>query len=160
MDKQPKRRKYKDNPYEINKDSKENRYIIKFKNSIKKETIVEVSEEIYEVFNNSELKDISEMNEYDNHIEHSEVYEYNLYHRAFIHEKSVHEKVEDKIFKSEVKKAINSLPTVQKRRIKMYYFDDLNMVEIAKIEKCSKVAVKHSIDDGIAKLKVKLKNFK
>ena len=50
------------------------------------------------------------------------------------------------------------LSNIQKRRIKMYYFDDMTLKEIAKIEKCSIMSVKESIDSGINKLRKNLKN--
>ena len=79
MDKMPKRRKYKDNPYELMKDSKNDIYLIKIKSFNNSFQIVEVSKEVYKVFDEYELKDISQMNEYDNHIEHFNLSE-NLLH--------------------------------------------------------------------------------
>ena len=74
-------------------------------------------------FDRFELDDLSEMNEYDNHIEHSEIFENNLESRA----KDKQILLEDMIIQKEtfekLKKAINELPEIQKRRIKKYYFD-------------------------------------
>ncbi len=41
--------------------------------------MVEVSKSVFETFNIFELEDISQMNEYDRHLEHSEAYEHTLH---------------------------------------------------------------------------------
>ena len=160
MDIKPKRRKYKDNPYTINKDSITNKYYIKFKDSTNKEQFIEVDATIYKVFDDSELNDISEMNEYDNHIEHSEIYEYKIDLISSRKIKSTEELVEDKMLHEELKTAINELSEPQKRRIKMYYFEDKNLRQISEIEHCCVMSVKDSIELGIKNLKEKLKKFK
>ena len=52
-----------------------------------------------------------------------------------------------------IKRIINKLTDTQKRRIKYYYFDDLNFSEIARIEECDESSVRESIYSGINKLK-------
>jgi len=160
MDKRPKRRKYKDNPYTLDKDSNNNTYFIKFYNSKNEIEIIEVSSKVYEVFDKYELIDLSQMNEYDNHIEHLDLDEDTLYKRMKFKNKSVSEEVEEKIVNESLKTAIDSLTKTQKRRIKLYYFEDMNYREIAEIEKCSIASVKESIDSGIVILEKKLKNLK
>ena len=54
--------------------------------------------------------------------------------------------------------AINKLSDVQKRRIKMYYFEELNLEQIAKIEHTSFQMISKSIKQGIENLKKILKN--
>lgn len=157
MDIKPKRRKYKDNPYTINKDSITNKYYIKFKDSTNKEQFIEVDSTIYKVFDDSELNDISEMNEYDNHIEHSEIYEYKIDLISSMKIKSTEELVEDKMLHEDLKNAIQQLSEVQRRRVKKYYFEEKNINQIANEELCSKVAIKYSIDIAIQKLKEILK---
>lgn len=78
MAERPKRRKYKDNPYTLNYCEEKNIYTITFKDSRGVKHEVEVSRKIYKAFDNFELEDLSEMNEYDRHIEHSEIFENNL----------------------------------------------------------------------------------
>ena len=77
MNNRPKRRKFKDNPYELEIDN--NAYLIKFVDGNRKLQIIEVSPEVFKVFDDSELSDLSQMNEYDNHIEHAEICENTLY---------------------------------------------------------------------------------
>lgn len=82
MDKRPKRRKDKYNPYTLH--TEKGKYYIVFidvNNHIQK---VEVSKTIFDSFNIFELEDISWMNEYDRHYEHSEIYESTLHERGAI----------------------------------------------------------------------------
>ena len=58
----------------------------------------------------------------------------------------------------ELKEIINSLPEIQKRRLKKYYFEDKTLELIAKEENCSKVAVKYTIDIALQKISEKIKN--
>lgn len=65
---------------------------------------IEVQEEVYEALDRFELDDIKEMNEYDRHIEHSEIYEDNLCTRAMDKPLLVDELVENQIINEELKK--------------------------------------------------------
>lgn len=152
----PKRRKLKDNPYELICEN--NNYFIKFKDSNNNMQTIQVSNEIFDTFNYFELKDLKMLNEYDRHIEHSEVYEETLYKRANILSESIDEKIERKILIDNVKEQIDKLPEIQKRRLKKYYFDNKTYEQIAIEESCSKVAVKYSIDIAIKKISENFKN--
>lgn len=158
MDKMPKRRKFKDNPYELMKDSQKDIFLIKIKNTDNSFQIVEVSEEVYKVFDEYELKDISHMNEYDNHIEHFDLSENVLHKKIKYKLKSLEEIVEEKIIKEELVKAIANLPEIQKKRIKLYFFDDLTYQQIADLEGCTKRAIKFSVDIAISNLYKKMNN--
>ncbi len=155
----PKRRKYKDNPYTLNYIEEKNIYMVSFKDVRGAIQKIEVSEEIYKTFDRFELDDLSEMNEYDNHIEHSEIFENSLESR--VKDKPIG--LEDEIIKksefAELKKAINMLPEVQKRRIKKYYFDDKSEVQIALEEKVSQKNVSKSLNVARANLKEILKKL-
>lgn len=117
MSNRPKRRKFKDNPYTIIEIEISNKYFVTFKDSRDIFNKVEVSKDIYELFNYYELRDLSKMNEYDNHIEHSEIYENNLNKGATKKEKSIEEITLEKFSFNELKKAIEELPEIQKQRI-------------------------------------------
>lgn len=155
MVKQPKRRKSKDNPYVIERINGVNFVSFKDVNGVLQ--IVEVNAEVFEIFNKSELRDISQMHEYERHIEHSEVFENNLYKRSIDKALSVEEEVINKTTFENLKNAINNLPEIQRRRIKKYYFDDMTFEEIAKEENCTKRAVKFSIDIALEKISKILK---
>ena len=106
MAERPKRRKYKDNPYTLKYVEEKNIYIVSFKDVKGHLQEVEVSKEIYKVFDLFELQDIRELNEYDRHIEHSEIYENNLEVRAKDKPLSLEDEVIRKSTLDELKKAI------------------------------------------------------
>ncbi|MFI3250281.1 MAG: sigma-70 family RNA polymerase sigma factor [Eubacteriales bacterium] len=56
-------------------------------------------------------------------------------------------------------KSCDELPAVQKRRLKMYFYEQRTLEEIAELEGCSPRAVKYSIDLAKATLKKNIKNF-
>ncbi len=156
MQKHLNRNKDKYNSYTLDVD-KNNTYIVEFKdvnNIIHK---VEVSEKVYKAFDKFELEDISQIHKIRKHIERNEVYEETLFHKSIELSISVEEQVESKILHEELKDAINELKDVQKRRIKKYFFENKTYEEIANEEKCSKVAVKYSIDIAIKNISKKIK---
>lgn len=157
MAERPKRRKNKDNPYILSCIEEKNIYIINFKDVKGNLQKIEVSEEIYKAFNLFELQDIKELNEYDRHIEHSEIFENNLDFRIKDKPISLEDEIIRKATFDELKKAIDTLPEVQKRRIKKYYFADKNEYEIAREEKTTQQAVNKSLRNAIQKLKEILK---
>lgn len=156
MDKRPIRRKHRDNPYEL--ESGNNTYFVKFIDNKKVYRIVEVSAKVYEAFDMFELDDISQMHEYERHIEHSELFESTLTSKAVNKEISIEDQVEEKLKNEELYKAISVLSDVQKRRIKMYYFENKTLKEIVEIEECSAKNVLKSIELAKSKIKENLKN--
>lgn len=155
MENRPKRRKHKDNPYELNIiDSK---YIVKFKDNKKETHYVEVNAQIYEIFDKFELRDLSELNEYDNHIEHLELYDETLERRIIHKQELIEDVIIRKVTFEKLHYAIQQLSEIEKRRIKMYYFEDKTLEEIAKIENTSHQAISKSLQNSIKKLKNLLK---
>lgn len=159
----PKRRKDKDNPYTLDYNDNEHIYTVSFMDSKNKIHNVEVSKKVFEAFDRFELEDISQLHKMDKHIDgrnidNNDSTDIVLYHLGVTTYKSVEEEVEDKLQNEELYKAINLLSKTQKRRIKMYYFDNLSLEQISKIEKCSFQAISKSILTGITNLKNKLKN--
>lgn len=116
MDKRPKRRKDKYNPYTLY--TKAGRYYISFVDVNNNFQKIEVSQEVFESFNRFELEDISQMNEYDRHLEHSEVDEYTLYQKSVSSEQPLEEYFDKAQDSENLHMAINKLPNVQKRRLK------------------------------------------
>ena len=114
---------------------------------------VNVTKEIFEFFNKKELEDISQMHKFERHIEHSELTENSINKRAFSKNLNIDEYLVTKFEIENLKKAILKLSQVQRRRIKLYFFDDMNIEEIAKIENCTHQAISCS-------LKIALKNLK
>ena len=158
MSNMPKRRKSKDNPYSLNYNEENNTYKVSFKDGINIFHEIEVSEKIYEAFDKFELDDISQMHKYERHIEHSEIYENTLNNRAVDKPVSLEQEVENKIMVDELKNAINLLKKKKKRRLKMYYFEDMTLKQIADIEGCSPKNVFKSIEQAKENIKKNLKN--
>lgn len=157
MDKRPKRRKDKYNPYTLHMEK--GKYYIVFidvNNHIQK---VEVSKKIFDSFNKFELEDISQMNEYDRHYEHSEMYENALCQRNILDVQSLEEYFDNTQDAENLHMAVNKLPEVQKRRLKQYYFEEKTFEEIALEEGCTYQCVQRSVYRAISKIKNILKNL-
>lgn len=159
MAERPKRRKHRDNPYTLNYIESKNIYTVSFKDVKRKLQEVEINKEIYIAFDRFELDDLSEMNEYDNHIEHSEIFENNLESRAKDKPILLEDMIIQKVTFEKLKEAINLLPEVQRRRIKKYYFEDKNEKEIANEEKISQKNVSKSLAVAKRNLKEILKKL-
>ena len=157
MDKRPKRRKDKYNPYTLY--TKAGRYYISFVDVNNNFQKIEVSQEVFESFNKFELEDISQMNEYDRHYEHSEIYE-NALNRRNVSDVQSLEEYFDKAQDSEnLHIAINKLPNVQKRRLKKYYFEDKTFEEISLEEGCTYQCVQRAVYRAVGKIKNILKSL-
>lgn len=156
----PKRRKDKDNPYNL--DFKENNYVVSFKTVKNEFKEVKVSEEVFKAFDKFELEDISQLHKVDKHIDmrvidNTEYMDIILFNNAVNNEISIEEQIENKILQEELKKAILELSEVQKRRVIKYYFENKTLQKIAEEEGCSIASVKESLDSSINKLRKKLK---
>lgn len=140
------RRKYKDNPYILSYD--ENSFLIEFnKNKIY------VTKDIFDLFDSFELHDLKELNEYDNHIEHSKLCEFTLERRRLHKSESLEDFIIKKITNEVLYDSINKLNKKDKKRIIMYYFNDMTLQEIAKLENISHQAVSKSIKKIINRIK-------
>lgn len=157
MDKRPKRRKDKYNPYTLYIEN--GKYYISFIGSNNCFQNVEVSQKIFESFNKFELEDISQMNEYDRHYEHSEIYENALHRRNVSDVQSLEEYFDNAQDAENLHMAVNKLPEVQKRRLKKYYFEEKTFEEIALEEGCTYQCVQRSVYRAEAKIKNILKNL-
>ena len=121
--------------------------------------MVEVSKSVFETFNIFELEDISQMNEYDRHLEHSEVYEHTLHKKKDASEWSLEEYFENVQVTENLHMAISKLPDVQKRRLKKYYFEDKTFEEISHEEGCTYQCVQRTVCRAVGKIKNILKNL-
>ena len=155
--KRSKRRKDKYNPYVIS--IEDNIYKVSFKDVKGKTQIVIITREIFDLLNTFELEDLSIMNEYDNHIEHSELMEHNLYVRAKEKPSSVENEVMKKISFEILKEAISMLPDIQRRRIKKYYFENKTEQQIADEEGTTHQAVHIVLERAKKNLREILKNL-
>lgn len=82
MAKMPKRRKDKYNPYTLGYDEVKETYTIEFVDNNKVFHKLEISTQLYEVFNEFELEEIRQMHKVERHIEHLEISEEDIYKRC------------------------------------------------------------------------------
>lgn len=146
-----KKNKYKE--YQLNNDQ-----TISFVDSKGYKQRLVIDHMLYKQLHNFELQDKKEMNEYDRHIEHLEQTEITLYKRTKNRYISLEDIVLTKIINEKLHDEIDKLPYKQKRRLKMYYFDDMTLKEIGYLEKCSPQAVSYSIECAIKNLAKILNN--
>jgi len=161
-DPRPKRRRKKDNPYVlftigINTDHPQ--YYVRFKDRQNHLHCEEISRELYEQLDDYELEDLSEMNENDRHIEQSEVSENSLHRRAAEPMEPTHEVAEKTMYSEYVHKAVEMLPPIQRRRVKLYYFVGLTLEQIGSMENCTKQAVKATLRTAEKNLEIILKKL-
>lgn len=151
-EKRPKRRKDKYNPYTLSQN--EDKHYLSFRDGQGILRELQITKELFEVLNRFELDDLSVLNEWDRHIEHFEQTEQSLNRRAFSKEESVEETVLRSIEYERLHRAITQLPETQRRRLILYYFEGLTYEQIARMEGCTIMPVKRSIDSAIKKLKL------
>lgn len=150
----PNRKKDKLNPYVLSIENKE--HYVSFLDGQKVHHKEKISQELYDLFDRFELEDISQLNAISRYREHSELTEEMLNQRALVLPEPLEEGVYRKILYDRLYTAISKLPTVQRRRIILYYFGEYTYEQIAKVEGCTKMAVKFSIDIAIKKLREKI----
>ena len=155
LEKHPNRKKDKYNPYTLT--ITEGHYYLSFKDGRGKQQNIEIDEMLYQMFDRFELEDISHLNMVSRHIEHSELTDETLNDRAFYKAERIEDIVSESIEYEQLHRAVSELPEVQRRRLKLYFFGELTYEQIAKLEGCTKRAVKFSVDIAVEKLK---KNFK
>lgn len=148
----PKRRKDKFNPYKIYR-TEDGKCHLSFRDERGVSHHLELDETLYALFDRFELDDISYFNVVDRHYEHSELTEISLNNRAFQKEESLEEQVLKRLEEERLHRAISQLPEIQRRRIILYYFEDLTYEQIAGLEGCTITPVKNSIDKALNNLK-------
>ena len=153
----PKRRKDKYNPYRIAK--KNGRYFLSFVDGEGVTHNREIDKPLYALFNSFELDDLSYLNEWDRHIEHSELTEASINKRAASASNSVEDTALQNIQNERLHKAMLKLPEIQRRRLALYFFSELTYQRIAEIEGCTIQAIKYSIDAAIRNLEKILKKI-
>lgn len=152
--KHPKRRRDKYNPYTIMQ--KEGRYFLSFMDGESALHNIEVDQLLYNHFNSVELEDISYLNVWDRHIEQSELTEATLNRRTANKNVSMEEIV---MYSTQIEllhRSISELPTLQRRRLILYFFFELTYEQIAELEGCTKMPIKRSVDRAITELRKKM----
>ena len=96
IDPRPKRRRSKDNPYEIysvGSSTGQPHYYITFTDSAGTRQEFEIDKTLFDTMDRFELDDLSFLNEVDNHYERSELTEASLNARAFMSRRTVEETI-------------------------------------------------------------------
>jgi len=150
METRPKRRRHKDNPYTLLVDDRT--YKVAFLDSKNNIQIIEIDADVFDALDCFELEDLAQLNEYDRHIDHFNIDE-TPYKKYSNKPQSLEEEILQNMLYNELKLEISRLPEIQRRRLVLYFFNDLTLQEIAIIDNCSPRAVKDSIDISIEKLK-------
>ena len=152
----PKRRRSKDNPYEIysvGAQTDRPHYYIAFTDSTDVRQELEIDKALFDTLDRFELDDLSFLNEVDNHYERSELTEASLNARAFELPEMVEETVLQHDENERLHRAIAMLPEKQRKRLTLYFFRGMTYAQIAEIEGCKYQTVQESIHAALANLK-------
>ena len=156
IEKRPKRRRCKDNPYVIYSKREEDeiiRHYVSFKDAQGGFVCVEVEKEIFDAFDRFELEDLSYLNKVERHYMLAEIPDDFLSEYLDSNDEAIEDVVHMKLIKEKIKMAISGLPELQRRRLILYFYEGYTYEQIAKIEECTKSAVKFSIDIAMKKIK-------
>lgn len=133
------------------------KYYVSFRDNNNKEQTIEVTREVFDTFDEFELSDKKQMNEFDRHLEHSYLTDEKFNNCSTRYNPSVEE---DFISKEEYKKIldlINKLLEPHKKRFKMFFYGGYSETEIAKLVNVSRPVVFKSIEKCINLLKKAIK---
>ena len=147
-----------DEYFEVQYDTETNKYYSCFKDVKRKNQRVEIREDIVQAYIEASKVARKFENEYSRHIEHSEIYDNNLNDRALDKPISLEDEVIRKATFDDVRNAIETLSDIQKRRIKLYYFEGKTQEEIAEIEKVNIRNVQSTLKEALDNLKKIIKN--
>lgn len=134
------------------------RYFIEYSDEIDR-CRIEVSLKEFREFNSFKSKNIKYKNIYDRYFEHSEQSEETIQKHMVKMVEGVEDIVYRNLMREEIEHALISLNEIQKRRFVMYYIDEMTYEEIAKVEGCTKRAIKFSVDASKKNLQKILKNL-
>ena len=156
VDPRPKRRRDRDNPYEIfttDANTANPHYYLTFTDGSGIKQCVEIDKTLFDVFDRFELDDVSFMNEVDRHYEQSEQTEQSLNRRIAQPQESVEEAVFQRVEVETLRQAIAKLPEKQRTRLVLYYFGDFTYEQIAEMEDCAFQVVAKSVKAAEKNLK-------
>ena len=156
IEKRPKRRRSKDNPYIIyakKGDGEIFKYYVSFKDAQGGFVCVEVEKEIFDAFDRFELDDLSFFNKVERHYMLAEIPDDFLSEYLDSNDEAIEDVVHMKLMKEKLRTAINRLSKLQRRRLVLYFYEGYTYEQIAKIEGCTKSAVKFSIDIALRKIR-------
>ena len=149
IDPRPKRRKSKDNPYTIYSigiKSDAPRFYVSFRDGQGIEHTEEISREMFLLFDQFELDDLIGLNEVDRHYERLDLTEEALHLRAISAQTDIDEMIFQRLEYQKLYEAIEKLPEIQRRRLRMYFFEGMTLKEIAAKEGCKYQRIQKSIE--------------
>jgi RNA polymerase sigma-70 factor (ECF subfamily) len=154
--KRPKRRRSKDYPYKLF--IRDGKYFVSFPDANNQLIEAELTAEQFQAFDEFELHNKKEQNEWDRHLEHFDHSEPALYRRSENYEASPEEQFIAKLDEAESRAKIHSLmikhlTQIQRRRIYLHFFRNLTYEEIAKLEGNGVSTVGESVDAALNTLK-------
>ena len=130
------------------------RYFASFENSEGKVVETEISEEIKNLmFGKFVRKERNLRRSDERHMEYSHLTELEFTTRALLQPLALEDDVMKNLEHEKLHQAIAQLSETQKRRVKLYYFEELTLEQIAEKEGCKKMAIKFSLDIGKEKIK-------
>ena len=150
-DPRPKRRRDKYNPYTIysvGAETNEPQFYVTFSDTTGEKVTTEISREIFELLNQFELEDLSYLNEIDRHYAYSDQTELELQTNSL----NLPSLPEDMFEYDDLYAAIKKLPEKQRKRLVLYYFHNLTLEEIARLEGVSFQTISKSIELTVKKL--------
>ncbi|MBQ5559855.1 MAG: sigma-70 family RNA polymerase sigma factor [Lachnospiraceae bacterium] len=162
FDPRPNRRKDKDNPYTIltvGIETDTPHYFVSFTDNSGKPCCLEISKELYELFDRFELDDLAFLNEVERHYSDVEITERTTIVSPSQKNSNVENDASEQIINRELRQAIKALPDKQRRRLCLYYFGGYTYAEIAELENCSIHSVYMAVERAKEKIKIFLKNF-
>lgn len=156
IDPRPKRRKDKDNPYRlftVGAATSEPHYFIEFKDGSGTEHCLEIEKPLFELFDQFELDDLLRLNEVDRHLDMREPANVPIEESEQSSKQSAELIVLRELESEALHSAIMKLPQLQRKRLILYYYGELDDRQIALIEGCSQSAVSQTISLAIKNLK-------
>ena len=139
----PNRKKDKLNPYTLSVEN--NTYYISFTDGQGVFYKQEINQDLYSAFDRFELDDISQINEANRHLSEMGMSEESLCHLIADPSESMEDRVYRRIMYQKLYKAIDQLPVIQRRRVRLYYFEGLTYEQIAQLEGCKHPAIMKSV---------------
>lgn len=132
-------------------------FFVEFSDINSKKHTIEVDEKIYEEFRKFKSIEKHQQNHFERHIEHISLSDEEIHKRTGSKKESVEETIIRELQNEELRQAINTLSAIQKRRLLLYFEHELTFEKIAKLESCSVMSIKRSIDRSKAKIAKHLK---
>ena len=150
-----------ENPYTVRIEESDGikRYYISFTDGcgILQET--EVEKDVFNEIEKYRKHEKRQLNFFDRHIEHSELTDESLQEQTARPPVSLEESAIMRDRESALRIAVAELPEIQRQRFLLYFMYGLTFEQISEQERCTKMAVKYTVDKAKAVISKNLKDF-